>query len=113
MADRTEAILALDPPVVSSIMGVYPPDFVRRLKERGIAWFATVTTVEEALAAQAAGADVIVAQGMEAGGHRGTFDDARPGDFVICLGAGNITTWAQALPDQLAELQQQRGGHAA
>jgi UDP-N-acetylmuramate--alanine ligase len=30
---------------------------------------------------------------------------ARPGDFVICLGAGNITQWATALPAQLAELQ--------
>jgi len=38
---------------------------------------------------------------------------ARPGDFVICLGAGNITAWAQALPEQLAILQKQRGGHAA
>ena len=32
---------------------------------------------------------------------------ARPGDYVICLGAGNITQWAQALPGQLAELQGQ------
>ena len=38
---------------------------------------------------------------------------ARPGDFVICLGAGNITAWAQALPQQLASLQKSRGGHAA
>ncbi|MCQ8277184.1 UDP-N-acetylmuramate--L-alanine ligase [Acetobacteraceae bacterium KSS8] len=38
---------------------------------------------------------------------------ARPGDFVICLGAGNITAWAQALPEQLAALQKNRGGHAA
>lgn len=30
---------------------------------------------------------------------------ARPGDFVVCLGAGSITNWAQALPAQLAELQ--------
>jgi len=30
---------------------------------------------------------------------------ARAGDYVVCLGAGNITTWAQALPAQLAELQ--------
>ncbi len=55
-------------------MGVYPKDFVARLKERGIAWFATATTVTEAVAAEAAGADVIVAQGAEAGGHRGAFD---------------------------------------
>ncbi len=30
---------------------------------------------------------------------------ARPGDFVVCLGAGTITNWAQALPAQLTELQ--------
>ena len=38
---------------------------------------------------------------------------ARPGDFVICLGAGNITAWAAALPGQLAALQsvsKPRGG---
>jgi nitronate monooxygenase len=58
-------------------MGLYPPDFVAHLKARGIAWFATVTTVAEAKAAEDAGADVIVAQGMEAGGHRGRFDAAR------------------------------------
>ena len=33
---------------------------------------------------------------------------ARSGDFVICLGAGNITAWAQALPEELAALQGQR-----
>ncbi|WP_135470343.1 UDP-N-acetylmuramate--L-alanine ligase [Crenalkalicoccus roseus] len=30
---------------------------------------------------------------------------ARPGDYVVCLGAGNITAWAHALPEQLAALQ--------
>jgi nitronate monooxygenase len=40
----------------------------------------TVTTVEEARAAQAVGADALVVQGVEAGGHRGGFDDAHPGD---------------------------------
>ena len=47
-----------------------------RLKAAGIAWFATATTLAEARAAQAAGADAIVAQGFEAGGHRGAFDAA-------------------------------------
>jgi nitronate monooxygenase len=55
-------------------MGVYPPEFIRELKTRGIAWFAVVTTLAEAREAAAAGADAIVAQGMEAGGHRGSFD---------------------------------------
>ncbi len=73
-AAQCEALLAAGPAVVSSIMGVYPADFVARLKDAGIAWFATVTTVAEARAAEAAGADVVVAQGAEAGGHRGAFE---------------------------------------
>jgi nitronate monooxygenase len=61
------------PTAISSIMGVYAPGFVAEMKARGILWFATATTVAEAKAAEAAGADAIVAQGMEAGGHRGAF----------------------------------------
>ena len=71
---QCEALLAAAPPIVSSVMGLYPAEFVDKLKARGIAWFANVSTVAEAKAAEAAGADVIVAQGMEAGGHRGCFD---------------------------------------
>ncbi|MEM6663245.1 MAG: nitronate monooxygenase [Pseudomonadota bacterium] len=71
---QCEAMLAAGPAVISSIMGLYSPDFVTRMKERQIKWFATVTTVAEAVAAEDAGADVIIAQGMEAGGHRGAFD---------------------------------------
>jgi len=74
---QCEALLAAGPPVVSSIMGLYPPGFVTRMKARGIAWFANVSTVAEARAAEAAGADAVVAQGMEAGGHRGCFDARR------------------------------------
>lgn len=70
---QCDAMLAAGPHVISSIMGVYPAPFVARMQERGVKWFATVTSVTEALAAEAAGADVIVAQGMEAGGHRGSF----------------------------------------
>jgi nitronate monooxygenase len=75
-AAQCEAMLAVGPPIMSSVMGLYPPEFVARLKERGIRWFANISTVAEARAAQAAGADVIVAQGSEAGGHRGCFDAA-------------------------------------
>src|SRR3954463_3399823 len=67
-------MLAARPTVISSIMGLFEADYVRRLHEQDIAWFACATTLEEALAAQEAGADAIVAQGVEAGGHRGTFD---------------------------------------
>jgi nitronate monooxygenase len=71
---QCDALIAARPLAASSIMGLYPAAVVSRLKEAGIAWFANVTTVAEARAAQAAGADVIVAQGSEAGGHRGCFD---------------------------------------
>jgi nitronate monooxygenase len=71
---QCQALLSAKPRVISSIMGLYAPDFVSEMKARGILWFATATTVDEARAAQAAGADAVIAQGMEAGGHRGSFD---------------------------------------
>lgn len=75
-AEQCAALIAAAPPVVSSVMGLYPAEFIASLKRKGIAWFANISTVAEAQAAAAAGADVIVAQGMEAGGHRGCFDAA-------------------------------------
>jgi nitronate monooxygenase len=70
------ALLAARPRTVSSIMGLFSPEFVAALKARGIAWFATATTVSEGIRAQEGGADAIVAQGIEAGGHRGAFVQA-------------------------------------
>ncbi|WP_376088667.1 NAD(P)H-dependent flavin oxidoreductase [Roseomonas sp. CCTCC AB2023176] len=71
---QLEAILAAGPNVVSSIMGLYPPDFVEACRARGIAWFANVSCLEEARAAETAGADAVVVSGAEAGGHRGAFE---------------------------------------
>jgi len=71
---QCNALLDAAPPIVSSVMGLYPPEVVARLKAQGIAWFANVSTLAEARLAEAAGADVVVVQGMEAGGHRGCFD---------------------------------------
>jgi nitronate monooxygenase len=75
-AAQCEALLVAGPRVVSSIMGLFPEKFVAEIKTRGIAWFACATTLAEARAAVTAGADAIVAQGSEAGGHRGAFDAA-------------------------------------
>jgi nitronate monooxygenase len=71
---QCRAMLEARPKAISSIMGLYAPGFVAEMKARGILWFATATTVSEAKAAEAAGADAIIAQGAEAGGHRGGFD---------------------------------------
>ncbi len=73
-SEQCKALLNANPQAVSSVMGLYPDTFVRELKQRGIFWFANVSTVTEATKAEAAGADVVVVQGMEAGGHRGCFD---------------------------------------
>jgi nitronate monooxygenase len=73
-AAQCEAMLQVGPIAVSSVMGLFSPEYVARLKERRIAWFAAVSTSKEARAAEAAGADVIIAQGSEAGGHRACFD---------------------------------------
>jgi nitronate monooxygenase len=79
------ALLEIAPTIVSSIMGLYPERFVARLKDKGIKWFATVTTVSEAKEAERAGADAVIAQGMEAGGHRGTSDLAQAETRVVGL----------------------------
>src|SRR5262249_8421198 len=75
--------------VISSIMGLYRPEFVSELKARKILWFATATTVDEARSAATAGADGIIAQGSEAGGHRGAFypreAERNPGGVIALL----------------------------
>ncbi|HXX00835.1 MAG TPA: nitronate monooxygenase [Candidatus Acidoferrales bacterium] len=72
-AMQCQAVAAARPKAISSIMGLYPPHFVAGMKESGTLWFANATTVAEGKAAEQAGADAIIAQGMEAGGHRGSF----------------------------------------
>lgn len=73
-----EAMLAVlletRPAAVSFHFGLPSPDFIRQLQARGIVTLATATSVSEARAIEAAGIDFIVAQGIEAGGHRGLFD---------------------------------------
>lgn len=82
---QCDAILEATPAIVSSIMGLYPDRFVAQIKTEGIKWFATVTTVSEAKEAERAGADAVVAQGMEAGGHRGGFDVTQAEGHMIGL----------------------------
>jgi nitronate monooxygenase len=80
-----EEVVSLRPPIISSVMGLYAAEYVARIADAGISWFANVSTLAEAKAAEAAGADVIVAQGMEAGGHRGCFDASRAEEQLVGL----------------------------
>ncbi|MGD9696600.1 MAG: nitronate monooxygenase [Thermoleophilia bacterium] len=63
------------PAVVSFAFGCPDGAVVERLRAAGIAVWVTVTDAREAALAAAAGADALVAQGAEAGGHRGSFED--------------------------------------
>jgi nitronate monooxygenase len=70
-------------PVVSFAFGCPPRDVVDDLHGADCAVWVTVTTVAEAVVARDAGADALVVQGVEAGGHRGSFDDAAPGEVGL------------------------------
>ncbi len=70
---KLELVREARPAVVSFTFGCPGPDAVDRLHRNEIAVWVTVTNVEEACAAHAAGADGLVVQGTEAGGHRGGF----------------------------------------
>lgn len=72
-----EMLLDHRPPVVSFHFGLPPGHAVAALHDAGACLAATATSVAEARALEAAGIDVIVAQGYEAGGHRGAFGDAQ------------------------------------
>lgn len=68
------AILAAAPPVVSFHFGLPGADRVAALKQTGCVLLASATNLDEALSCKAAGMDAVIAQGWEAGGHRGLFD---------------------------------------
>jgi len=72
-ADQVHALLAAQPPIVSFVMGVPPAGVVAEARRRGIQTIGTATTVDEAVALEAAGLDAVVASGSDAGGHRGAF----------------------------------------
>jgi len=66
-------------PIISTTFGLLSDDHMQQAKSLGIKIMNKVTTVDEAIQAEQRGCDVIVAQGSEAGGHRGTFDtSSRP-----------------------------------
>jgi nitronate monooxygenase len=85
--DMLALLIERAPPVVSFHFGLPDPDAVAALKTAGSVLLATATSLAEAAAIEAAGVDAIVAQGWEAGGHRGVFDpeapDGRLGTFAL------------------------------
>jgi nitronate monooxygenase len=77
---KLEVVADLRPELVSFTFGAPSPDVLRWFGARGMLLFVTVTSAYEAGVALAAGADGLVVQGPDAGGHRGTFaPDMSPG----------------------------------
>jgi len=91
--DMLEAVLAARPPVVSFHLGLPNPETVDKLKAYGAILIASAIDPDDARKAEASGMDAIVAQGYEAGGHRGVFDDA----------AGDAQLGTCALVPQIAD----------
>jgi nitronate monooxygenase len=71
--DQFRVLLEEKVPAFSFIYGIPPKEVLDECRGRGIAIIGTATTVDEAIALEEAGVDVVVASGFEAGGHRGSF----------------------------------------
>ncbi|MBV8860183.1 MAG: nitronate monooxygenase [Acidobacteria bacterium] len=71
--DQFRVLLEEKVPAFSFIFGIPPREVLDDCRHHGIAIIGTATTVDEAVALEAAGVDVIAASGFEAGGHRGSF----------------------------------------
>lgn len=71
--DMADAIAPFKPPAISFHFGLPSAELVSRIKSWGTRILSTATTVEEGIWLQEHGADIVIAQGFEAGGHRGMF----------------------------------------
>jgi nitronate monooxygenase len=71
--DAADVLSEFKPPVVSFHFGLPSPDLMARVRTWGARVLSSATTVEEAQWLEAHGVDAVIAQGLEAGGHRGTF----------------------------------------
>lgn len=97
-AAKLDVVVAERVPVVSFTFGCPDREVTGRLHAHGATVVVTVTSAAEARIAVAAGADVLCAQGQEAGGHRGTFHNAGPPDDLGLLPLLREVTAAVSLP---------------
>lgn len=86
------------PAVVSFHFGLPPQSYIDALKRAGILLLASATMIEEAALIEKAGVDAIVAQGVEAGGHRGVFDPESGDAEISTFALTRFITSATHLP---------------
>lgn len=85
--DQIQVVLDIRPKVFSFMFGIPSPDILEACRRRNIKLIGAATTLDEALALENAGVDMIIASGFEAGGHRPFFlapaEDSITGTFVL------------------------------
>src|ERR1700761_861630 len=94
----TALLLETRPAIVSFHFGLPEEAQVRALKQAGIILFASATSLADAQALADAGVDAIVAQGYEAGGHRGVFDENAPDDRLGTVALTHLLAKRFTLP---------------
>jgi nitronate monooxygenase len=94
----TALLLETRPAIVSFHFGLPEDDQLRALKQAGTILFGSATSLPEASKLADAGIDAIVAQGYEAGGHRGLFDYAAPDDRLGTLALTRLLVRRFRLP---------------
>jgi nitronate monooxygenase len=96
--DMLDVLLETRPSIVSFHFGLPPVETIQALKAKGIILMATATSPQEAEAIENANVDFIVAQGVEAGGHRGVFDLDAPDDSLTTLALTRMLVRRGKLP---------------
>lgn len=91
-------LLAVRPRVVSFHFGLPAVDVIQALRAAGIILLCSVTDLAEAQTAVAAGVHALIAQGYEAGGHRGIFDPSHPDDQLTTAALTQILTRSLDVP---------------
>ena len=86
------------PPVISFHFGLPHQNRIAALKATGALLLASATNLKEACAARSAGMDAVIAQGFEAGGHRGVFDPGAPDDYLTMLALTRLLVREVDLP---------------
>ncbi|WP_324750641.1 nitronate monooxygenase [Sphingomonas sp. LY54] len=96
--DMLALLVETAPPVVSFHFGLPSADRIAALKQAGCTLLASATSLAEARLVEAAGIDMVVAQGWEAGGHRGVFDPAGDDDQLGTMALTRLLATQTSLP---------------
>lgn len=91
-------LLETRPPIVSFHFGLPPAGYIAALKDAGLILIASATNLDEAQIIEEAGIDAVVAQGWEAGGHRGIFNPETPDDKLGTLTLTRLLVRETSLP---------------